>query len=621
MAPGGFGAQAGEARLAAAANGGPAGHTIAAATSMFKRSHIPMWCDGPDDYRSYNVDVLMQDMNLVVEADVPPWREFVAARHAAGQLVCAEMRPLTHMGRMLEWAMNDAGMQEAVCRDLDLQPIPISWMKEHPYQGRVPPFYCSNHPRYREFLRQQIRMFVQTGADAVMVDDGGGSPFVSYRGGCFCRHCVDGFRAYLSNKYPAARLREQGVENPATFDYRRFALQRAGDLASYKKLVAQGQMPFSRDLARFLRESDVELFRELQALASRLSGRHIPMGWDNVDCGGQYAPYYPFWDAFFSEITYQNFHGGGKGPANVLPLGLVVAHKLTDALGKWYTPTPGPRSWQAIMEGNLTGLLRQWIAFTYANGGAMRYPRKGWVFSEATPWYFPPQAEFEPLYAFIRQNRGLFDDYEAVEQVGVLFTQTTGGFGVAYYSGLKQVCASLVTQQIPFGFALAGDEQLANRLTGGEAARFEVMLIPEPIRLIDGQQAIVERWKAEGKAIAIAPGDDVRAKIGDRVKSFAALEGASDVWLFPRVAPGAGKAPVVCHLVTSKYDAKANQTTAQTNVRVRLSAALWGRSPARRVTYHAINRAPRELPFESVGSAIRVTVPEVNLWGILKVEP
>lgn len=303
--------------------------------SPFKASHVAIWCDtdAEDGCPNCEADVVIQDMNIVTGADVPHWKEFVDRQHAAGKLVWAALRPLTHMGRMLEFVLNDPDLQQAACLDLNLKPIPVGWMVKGPYHKTVPPFNCSNHPNYRAWLEQQMEFFVQADVDGVMVDDGGGSPFAYRHGGCFCEYCIRGFRKYLRDRYSDKQLREKGVDDPKSFDYRRYTLQRFGDLDSYKKQLRQGNGgPMSGDFRRFLRESDVELFRGLQAYSSKLRGRHMPMGWDNVDCREHYSPYYPFWDVFYSEIAYQNFHVDGRGPTDVFPHGIIYLNKLCDAL-------------------------------------------------------------------------------------------------------------------------------------------------------------------------------------------------------------------------------------------------------------------------------------------------
>jgi hypothetical protein len=69
--------------------------------------------------------------------------------HQQGRLVCAEMRPATHMNELLEYVMNDESLQAAACVDLDDKPIQVPWMVGHVYQGRTQVFLCSNQPRYR----------------------------------------------------------------------------------------------------------------------------------------------------------------------------------------------------------------------------------------------------------------------------------------------------------------------------------------------------------------------------------------------------------------------------------------------------------------------------------------
>ncbi|MBI4910658.1 MAG: hypothetical protein HY820_44000 [Acidobacteria bacterium] len=587
--------------------------------SIFRYSHVPIWFDAPDDHTKYEADVLVQDMDLVDERDVKQWKAFVDRMHAQGKIVAAEMRPLTHLGKQQEYLMNDPGMQQAACVDFNLNRIKTPWMAGRAYQDLPVHFYCSNHPRYRAYLRHQIFMYVETGADAIMVDDGGGGLLASSQGGCFCQYCRIGFRDYLANKYSATQLAKLGIKDLSTFDYRDVVLRHADDPNSFRLARAKGEIPLFADFADFQTRSDADLFRSLQAMSSKLAGRHVPMGWDNVDFAGSRSLYYDFLDVFYSEINYQRFAVDGKGSDEQFPPGIVMLNKLSDALGKWHTPTPAPSSWGAIKTKNLTGLLKQWAAFSYANGGPLRYPRRGWCFGETSRWYYPPKDEFEPLYDFVRKNRVLLDDYRAVEQVGVLFTQSRGGGGDRYYRPLKHVAASLVNLNIPFGMAVAGDDQLRNRLKGNEADSFELMLVPEPARLVDGQQDIVKGWLDRKRAIAVKASDDVAAVVNGRIKPWASLDSGSGLWLFPRRIPGRKDASVVCHLVNSNYDSRLNRIVPQRAVTVSLRNALWNGAAARKVTYYTIGAAPVDLPFEKSADGVRVSIPEVDLWGILQV--
>ncbi len=584
---------------------------------IFKRSHIAAWMDEPDSYKMCEVDVLIQDMSMVSDADAERWGRFIEKMHDEGKLVCAEMRPATHMNELLEYVMTDDSLQAAACIDIQGKPIEVPWMVGHIYKGRTPVFLCSNQPRYRQFLRDQVRYFMKAGADGIMVDDGGGAFFAFGRGGCFCSYCMESFREYLGGKYSTDQLKQNGIDDLNLFDYRQFILQREGGARIYQNRWERAKMPFSGDFHDFLVHSDVELFRGLQKLSCDLAGKHIPMGWDNVDFGGLRAGYYPFWDVFYSEINYQHFGVDGRIPDTEFSPGIIMLDKFSDAMGKWYIPTPAPRSWEAIMRNDVESLLRLWVVFSYANGSALRYPRKGWIFSKETPWYFPPKKDFEPLYTFIRRHRELFDDYEAVEQVGVLFSQNRGGGASRYYTPLKHVCASLVELNMPFGMAVAGDELLADRLKGDEAEQFELMLIPEPIRLIDGQQEIVNRWKERSAAISIKREDDVAKKIGDRIKPLVAVEDDSGVWLFPRYVPDNLDAPIICHVVNPHFDARQDIALPQTNVPVRMLRRLFGDRRISKVTYYTPESEPRTLAHVTEADNVHVTIPRVDVWGIL----
>jgi hypothetical protein len=85
---------------------------------------VPIWSDGPDDYLKYDcADLLIQYMDMVDEMDIPKWQAFSDRMHEQGRLFWAEMRPLTHLGDMFEYVMNDYGLQDALCLDFNLNPI------------------------------------------------------------------------------------------------------------------------------------------------------------------------------------------------------------------------------------------------------------------------------------------------------------------------------------------------------------------------------------------------------------------------------------------------------------------------------------------------------------------
>ncbi len=590
-------------------------------TSLLKHSHIPVWFDHPDDHLKYNVDVIMQDMDIVDEAEIPVWKARIDQWHEEGKLFFAEMRAATPLGKSFENAMDDPGMQEAVCLDFNLKPITPRWQVGRSYKGRPLYLYCSNHPRFRAYLRHRIYMYMEAGADGVQVDEGGGAMFCAFKKepGCFCQYCLARFRDYLRHKYTPEQLQSLGVKHINTFDYRSVVLQHVSDRKAYDEAVQRGTIPLMSDFKDFLLRSDVELFQSLQGMASKLAGKHVPMSWDNVNVGHPNAPYYAFLDVFAPETHHAIFSPGARNDLQLSP-GIMFGEKYADALGKWHTLTPLPGSWSIMKANNLTGLLRLWTAVSYANGGIPRYPRKGWCKVDGSgqvDWYYPPKEELEPLYDFVRTHRSLFDNYESVAQVGVVLAEQPG-MPEAAFIGLY---SSLAKLNIPFGFVVAGNKELPQRLQPGDATKFSLLLVPDTANLDAAQKRVVDDWNKQGAALTVGRQDDVAALLARRIDPLVAVEsGTSDVRLYPRAVPGQKTAPVLCHLVNWNYDPAANQAEPQKNVKVRLRSALLGGAKARTAIYHAPGQPAQSLAFTTSENSVHVTVPEVALWGVLEIQ-
>lgn len=63
---------------------------------MFRGSLVPAWLDGIDNHESYDVDLIVQDMDLVDELDISEWKDFIHQRHAEDGLFFADPRSGPH---------------------------------------------------------------------------------------------------------------------------------------------------------------------------------------------------------------------------------------------------------------------------------------------------------------------------------------------------------------------------------------------------------------------------------------------------------------------------------------------------------------------------------------------
>lgn len=600
---------------------------------QINKSIIPVWFDGVNDYLKYDVDLVIQDMDIYNEQDIIKWKNIVDEIHKQGKLFYSELRALTQLGKIFEYNMEDPGMQQALTLDLNLNSIKTPWMSNRGFKDTPVRFFCGNNPRFRAFLRQQVYIMSQVGVDGIMVDDYTGTPGTYEIGGCFCDYCMAGFRNYLKNKYNDEELKKLGIEEINSFNYRYEVLKYADDVQSLKMARNLGEVPLDEDFRYFLFKSDADLFASLKEMACRLSGRYIEMGWDNVDFRNDRAIYYDFIDSYYTECTYlrpwmltlenksKNKNEKQSGNTLFYPE-MIVLNKFSDATHKWFTPTPEPNAWGTVKINQISGILNLWIAFNYANGANFRYPRKGWCYGNTSRWYYPEKKEIEPVYSFIRDNRELFDNYEAVEQIGVLYTHIGKGnlLSGEYYKPLRYVCGQLVNSNIPFGTPVAGDNWLVNRIVEEDIDRFEVMLIPEPYKISKEQQQVIDTWKIKKPVIHVKEGDDPEPLLKGKIKPLLSLDSKNKVWLFPRHNILDEKAPLICHVLNHDFNAAINKNNLQKNICISLSQRLMGESEIKSVYYYTIGSEPIKMNYKIEADNIYIEIPELELWGVIKVE-
>jgi len=83
--------------------------------------------------------------------------------------------------------------------------------------------------------------------------------------------------------------------------------------------------------------------------------------------------------------------------------------------------TASGESYAYVNAQNAVNLCRYWIAESYAFGQCFMTPSvHQWCYTKekGTHWYHAKPEDFADLYQFVRKNAVLFDDYEAVAQVG-----------------------------------------------------------------------------------------------------------------------------------------------------------------------------------------------------------
>ena len=97
------------------------------------------------------------------------------------------------------------------------------------------------------------------------------------------------------------------------------------------------------------------------------------------------------------------------------------------------------------------------------------------------------------------------------------------------------------------------------------------------------------------------------------------MTGAENLSVLLRHQPAHLDTPIVCHLLNSNYDLEADAFRPLQNIKLEFNRGLLGKAFSR-ATLYAPERAPRAVDCRRAGADTAVTVPELDMWAVLKLE-
>jgi hypothetical protein len=482
--------------------------------------------------------------------------------------------------------------EQGLCRDVNGQPVKVPWLTDHQHKG-VPFWWCcTQQPQFRQYLRERVVETVKAGADGLHIDDHLGTAGGLWTGICFCERCLDGFRGYLQ-ALPEAERTGLAVPDLAAFNYRDYVRQWLAKQDNRKPginerpLWRQWQAYQCREAARFM--------QELHELANQTAGHPMAMSANAGVLWPLHLVDYQTLDFFCAEIE----HGASRRAFSDLP---ILAYRLADAMGRPLTASASGQDWAFIQEHKLPGLVRGWIAASYAAGNFLMAPHHQWCYTEAkgTHWYEGPTEQFAPLYQFVRQNASLFDNYETYADLAVVLPHRSF---VRNRDRWFKACSELAAANITYRLLVGGDELIDHPLPVDElrAARFILNLDPQDLAPrdtaaleADGRSA--QKFATAGQAVA-------------GVKPAVKIQADGKVRLLPRVKPGSA----VIHLLNYQYDPERDQVQIIKGAMLEVEPARLGLKSECACTLLAPGSAPLELQ-SSNGT---VTIPELKDWAVL----
>ncbi len=270
---------------------------------------------------------------------------------------------------------------------------------------------CVNNPELERGYMTYLKRYIDAGAEVMQRDEPGANQLATRWGGCFCKHCMKGFREYLGKHTTAEERAKLGIEDLSTFDYG-------------KKLLAEGAPvgdPFGRWKGGELKKlfvdfqiaSTLAFHKRTRKAIDAYAGRHVPFSCNNGV--RRWTPIQLLFDWTFGELSF------GHARPHFMTQAMRTAAEH-DRLQVVTMPKKGNRD-------DLPGWerrTRQTIAMAYAAGGLCMVPWDVYMPHDA-PRYFGTPEQYADLYAFVRGAAEYLDGYEEAATVGKGLKETRYG--------------------------------------------------------------------------------------------------------------------------------------------------------------------------------------------------
>ncbi len=601
----------------------------AAQTAIQHSDVVLMGENGKDVYDIYGISVVSWGGRAWEEkpAAIEDFRKRVKTAHDCGIRYCSGAAFRTAFAGMIDF---DPKWSESRCMSIEGKPILVPWLWDQKHKDGHPAYwFCTNAPGYREYLKWQVRTGMTANVEGLHIDDYGGTSGTEWSGGCFCPHCMKAFNEYLKKNVSTERLAKCGIASLDGFNYGQF-LKSKGivKLDDFRRILGSAEH-LGPDFVRFQYFASADFIGEVRKYAEQLVGHPLLVSVNSGVTDPKNLVVAPQVSYFCGEVD----HGTEKyawGPQKNVDLQPVWTFKLADAVGRFQACTASGQDWAYVDANKKPGLVRRWIAQDYAFGHCLMAPHRQWAYTEkkGTHWYQSRPEDYAHVYRFVRRNKDLFDGYEAVGLVGLLYSSA----GAAQNVGpTRDACLWMAKNSIPFEMVSAGDSWLDAKLTPQSLSKYRALVVAEPTLLDGEQKQALDQFKAAGKVVAwdAQKGLDeaALAKLLPKQIVFSAPEHLIGV---ARAIPGNVASPVIVHLLNRNYDQQADATVKLQNVKVTLGKDLFGgRTPSKAALYAppaSLDRkdpgasAPVSLKVEPAEGGIAVTVPELDYWGILKLE-
>jgi hypothetical protein len=486
----------------------------------------------------------------------PPFEQYFP-----GGLVNSDGEPVTNL------------LEEGCSRDIYGVACHAHWVecpdREH---------YCytmdRNNPVWREYLKAIIRIQIDAGVDGVQLDEAELPLTTLQYGGCFCKDCMKGFRAYFQG-LPAEELPEELAETDlATFHYGEWLLERGHTFKQNRE-----DTPLFWHYLTFQRRQITRYFAELVDYAHEYAaskGRTVLVSGNFFNLLDQYYALEPKVDIIITEMrntryrqpTWYRYVAGFAGPKPVIvvenPYGGIIPELVAKLnVGKGYD------------------LFRMSLYEAAALGANMSVPYGAWLGSIEHDSFWAPHDLCVEIQSFLANNEALFSR-TTHHEIGVVFSVESNfqrGARRDQFANNRlnvssnvvipfwEVCDALSTAYQPYDVVFFPDGELRpDSLTVDDLKQYRTLILPDCHVLTPAQAQLLRDFADQGGTViswgeaATNLGEHAQIRTVAIDEAFSldwladgpqiAVEGSPDLALtIQKVADGAA-----IHLIRYDYD-------------------------------------------------------------------
>ena len=256
---------------------------------------------------------------------------------------------------------------------------------------------CINNPELERGYLAYLKRYLDAGAQHMQRDEPGANALATRWGGCFCPHCMRGFREFLAKETTADERKTLGIDDIDTFDYgQHLEKQRApvGDAFGPWRKGGRLKALFKQ----FQTEATVAFHQRTRKALDAYAGRRVAVScnngcrrWTSIEMKFDWA----FGELSYGHATAVQLHNALREAARHNRLQVVTMPKKGDQ--------KNPEEW--------LHRARCTIAMATACGGHCMVPWDVYMPNDA-PRYFGTPEQYADLYGFIRASAALLDGCE-----------------------------------------------------------------------------------------------------------------------------------------------------------------------------------------------------------------